>query len=173
MHEQIDRQGFALVALVVLPALSAEAQGARTNGGSRSVDPAFWVGRYQFVDSGTNASGTRSHSTVHQLEIDVEDGDGVYAKYRRFEGGTAETPEFEMLFYGARKGNELLLNYEQCFDEQSVSCAGHRRGDPMLKLVANFSGNKKPSVLTRWHKLGPPEAVQANRVYFEKVTEFE
>lgn len=163
---------FALVALVALPALSVEAQGARTNGGSRSVDPAFWVGRYQFADSGMNASGTRSYTTVHQLEIDVEDGDGVYAKYRSFEGG-AETPEFEMLFYGARKGNELLLNYEMCFEGQSASCAGYRRGDPMLKLVAKFAGNNKPSVLTRWHKLGPPEAVQASRVYFEKVAEFE
>jgi len=165
-------KAFALVALAVLPALPAEAQGARTNGGPRSADPAFWVGRYQFVDGGTNASGTRSHATVHQLEIDVEDGDGVYAKYRGFEGG-AETPEFEMLFYGARKGNELLLSYEACFEGQSASCAGYRRGDPMLKLVAKFAGDNKPSVLTRWRKLGPPEAAQANRVYFEKVAEFE
>ena len=41
-----------------------------------------------------------------------------------------------------------------------------------LQLRSHWA-NKKPSVLTRWHKLGPPEAVQANRVYFEKVTEFE
>lgn len=163
---------FVSVALVALPALSAEAQGARTSGGSRSADPAFWVGKYEFVDGGMNASGTRSHATVHQLEIDVEDGDSVYAKYRSFEGGT-ETPEFEMLFYGVRKGNELLLNHEMCFEGHSASCAGYRRGDPMLKLVAKFAGDNKPSVLTRWHKLGPPEAERASRVYFEKVAEFE
>ena len=159
--------------LVFFLSSMTQAQSSVWTSSSQADDEKFWLGKYRFDDTGINATGSRSYVIVHQLKIKRENEIQV-AYYRAFEGGSAsELPPFEMVFSVQPKGDAIMLSFNRCLNKDNIGCESYKKGNLMLKLVKSIVGKKrKPAILTYWYKLGQPEDVNRNRIYFEKVQEF-
>jgi hypothetical protein len=125
-----------------------------------------WLGEYEFVESGMNASGTRSYSNFYKLRIMEEDGfmTGLYES-----GENSDVYEYLSLTVKTT-GNTAYFYYYVCLktdrdgDKPCVNPA--KRGTLMFKLVKSFNKKKKPIILTYGVK---NDSLPKGEIFFKKV----
>jgi hypothetical protein len=148
-----------------------------------------WYGRYAFIDSGMNVTGTRSW--VYEDLLDIRpDGDRIIAVYN----ATQNNDGFDHLaqrWIGQKRAHEIVFTFDSCLprttlahgnryqtadtsdpDPSDDDCADqHLRGTPMLTLAEKRGKNGKRVVLTYFHEFKPYlDKVPAGGVrYFRKL----
>jgi hypothetical protein len=146
-----------LLLTVVLVLVSFGAANAQTV-------PSSWVGEYNGMESGMNATETRSFSTWAKLELSEAEG-GVTGTYT--EGENSDT--FNKYMFTA-KGNAttISLYFGSCMpveEGSSEPCTSDfKEGDLMFKLTKS-KVKGKTVILTTWGKLNKGKS---GTVYFEK-----
>ncbi len=126
--------------------------------------PSSWFGEYNGMESGMNATETRSFSTWAKLELSEAEG-GVTGIYT--EGENSDT--FNKYMFTA-KGNATAISlfFGSCMPVEygsSEPCkSDFKEGDLMFKLTKS-KVKGKTVILTTWGKLNKGES---GKVYFTK-----
>jgi hypothetical protein len=153
--------------------------------------PDNWYGRYVFVSSGMNVTGTRSW--VDQDLLDVrQDGGKIVAVYNAATNGDG-FDHLAQRWIGEQRAHKIVFTFDSCLPESTLAasytirkeladpadptsfekeCADqHLRGTPMLTLAEKREKNGKRVVLTYFHALEPRlDKVPAGGVrYFQKI----
>lgn len=125
-----------------------------------------WIGKYEKIESGINAGGTRSYSSFYNLEVMSEDG-FLTAIY---ESGENSSIYEKMKLTVELKGNTAYFYYDHCFstdEESGEPCKdSEKQGTLMFKLVKNLNKNKKKVILTYGVK---NDLLPKGEVFFKKI----
>lgn len=126
--------------------------------------PSSWFGEYNGMESGMNATETRSFSTWAKLELSEAEG-GVTGTYT--EGENSDTSN-KYMFTAKGNATTISLYFGSCMSVEygsSEPCTSDfKEGDLMFKLTKS-KVKGKTVILTTWGKLNKGKS---GTVYFVK-----
>ena len=99
-------------------------------------DENFWLGKYEQITDGINATGTRSYTDFYNLEV-KKDQNKTIATY---ESGENSDVYQKMMLTVEIKGATAFFYYDHCLkkdDDTDESCddSPNKQGDLMFKIV--------------------------------------
>lgn len=133
-------------------------------------DENSWLGKYEQITDGINATGTRSYTEFYFLEVKKEQ-DKTIATY---ESGENSDTYQKMMLTVEIKGATAFFYYDHCLkkDDTDESCddSPNKQGDLMFKISKSVGKNKKPILLTYGEK---NDLLPKGKVFFKRVQSFE
>jgi hypothetical protein len=115
--------------------------------------PQSWNGTYEGMESGMNATGTRSFSSWAKIELQCGEG---FCDWLYTDGENSDTYS---KFFTTAKGtaNAISFYYSRCMPLEygsSEPCTdSYKKGDLMFKLVKGKAVKGKSTITTVWGKL--------------------